>query len=77
MLFLLRLAFLTGVGRYDELWQQIPPSVIYVLSRRPSFYDGGTNGTDYALYQWEKGADGYPVGEPHQCLTRHLLHERG
>lgn len=64
MVFLLRLAFQAGVGRYEGLWQHIYPFGVGVLSRRPSFYDGKTNGTDYALYYWAKRENGQPHGTP-------------
>lgn len=35
--FLLRLNFLEGKDRVSGLWKEHPPSVIYVLNRRPSF----------------------------------------
>lgn len=35
--FLLRLNFLEGKDRTANLWKEHPPSVVYVLNRRPSF----------------------------------------
>lgn len=55
MIMLLRLSFQSGVDRYNKLWDELPLRWMGVLSRRPSFYGGGTNGTDYGLFVWEKG----------------------
>lgn len=52
MIMLLRLSFQAGIGRYKGLWQEMPPRLVGVCPRRPSFYGTGTNGTDYGVYQW-------------------------
>jgi len=49
--FLLRLAFLEGRGR-RSFWSELPASELHVLSRRPSFTDGGTDATAYAFFVW-------------------------
>jgi hypothetical protein len=76
MMMLLRLAFQSGVGRYNGLWSEIYPETVAVCSRRPSFYGGKTNGTDYGVFIWHKGLDGRPVGKPRSWKTELLLHER-
>jgi len=77
MIFLLRLAFMAGISRYKGLWSQIYPWRVGVLSRRPSFYGGGTNGTDYGLFVWRKTTtlDG-PYGRPQGWQVDLLYHER-
>lgn len=65
MIFLLRLAFLEGQARGKGLWCEIPPSFVYVLSKRPSFITEGdkkgkTDATAYALFHWVKG-DHHPT----------------
>lgn len=55
MVMLLRLAFQAGIDRFNNLWKEIPPVMVAVSARRPSFYGGGTNGTDYGVYLWHKG----------------------
>jgi len=77
MIFLLRLAFQASVKRYEGLWNEIWPSEVSVCARRPSFYGGGTNGTDYGIYYWEKDDHGKPVGAPRLWVTSLLLHNRG
>jgi len=62
---------MSGVARYNDLWQIYPPTTVGVLSRRPSFYGGSTNATDYAIFHWIKGR-----GNPREWKTILLLHER-
>jgi hypothetical protein len=76
MIMLLRLAFQASVKRYEGLWTDLPPTVVGVLSRRPSFYGGGTNGTDYAIYVWDKDLSGNPVGTPRTWQVELLMYER-
>jgi hypothetical protein len=77
MLFLLRLAFQASKKRYEGLWSEIWPTEVAVCSLRPSFYGGGTNGTDYGVYYWEKDeTTEKPVGAPRLWVTSLLLHER-
>jgi SAM-dependent methyltransferase len=76
MVFLLRLAFLAGVGRYNGLWNDLYPNEVAVMSRRPSFYGGGTNGTDFGLFVWDKNRDGSPVGMPQEFFGRMINYER-
>lgn len=56
MAFLLRLPFLASVKRY-QLFQEMRPAAILILSQRPKF--GGTNidSCDYAWFLWEEGYD--------------------
>lgn len=77
MVFLLRLAFQASIGRYNKLWNEIYPWKVGVCSRRPSFYGGGTNGTDYGIFYWAKDGNGNPVGHPRQWGTFLLMYERG
>jgi len=56
MLYLLRLAFLEGQDRAENLWKELPPSSVQVLGRRPSFTgDRKTDATAYAIFIWSKG----------------------
>lgn len=76
MIMLLRLAFQSSLIRYQGLWNEIYPHTVAVCSRRPSFYGGGTNGTDYGIYVWEKSPDGEPLGEPRRWRSELLIYER-
>lgn len=77
MVFLLRLAFQSGCGRFHGLWNEIYPIVVGTCSRRPSFYGGGTNGTDYGVYYFHKNlTGGTPGGWPRQWMTRLLYYEK-
>lgn len=76
MIMLLRQAFQSGMRRYNGLWNEIYPFAVPTLSRRPSFYCGGTNATDYSLFAWQKGYDGKPVGTPRQWNTFLIAYDR-
>lgn len=52
VIMLLRLNFLASIKRY-EWWNSIPPTALYVLSKRPSFTGSGTDATDYAWFVWD------------------------
>jgi hypothetical protein len=52
VIMLLRLNFLASIKRY-EWWSGIPPTALYVLSKRPSFTGSGTDATDYAWFIWD------------------------
>jgi len=71
MIMLLRLSFQAGVKRYKSFWNKYPPTTVGVLARRPSFYGGGTNATDYGLFHWIKGQ-----GTPGQWPTILINYER-
>jgi hypothetical protein len=71
MIMLLRLAFQAGIGRAYGLWQDCPLSTVGVVSRRPSFYGNGTNGTDYGAFHWIKGQ-----GQPGRWQTVLIEHRR-
>ena len=59
LIFLLRLAFLEGQARGEGLWQEFPPRLVGVLSKRPSFTGNSkTDSTAYAYFCWEKGYAG-------------------
>jgi hypothetical protein len=63
---LLRLAWLEGVGRRKRLWNMRPPSRVWVLSPRASFFPAGDNRTKggttaYAWFVWDKSYQGPPV----------------
>ena len=77
MIMLLRLAFQASIGRYEGLWNDLYPKEVSVCSRRPSFYGGGTNGTDYGIFVWEKDDWGNPVGAPRLWITSLLMYDRG
>lgn len=71
LVLLLPLQFQAGIARYNKLWQEIPIYEVSVCSRRPSFYGGGTNGTDYGIYVWYRNR-----GVPHRYTTRLLYYDR-
>lgn len=68
LVYLLRLNFVTGKGRYSQLFEKHPLLRMYICSRRPSFRGKGTNGHDYALFVWKKGH-----GVPHEFITKQFL----
>lgn len=76
MIMLLRLAFQTGTKRYWGLWNEVYPHTVAACSRRPSFYGGKTNGTDYGIYVWEKLPGGLPLGQPRKWQMELLIHSR-
>jgi len=57
---LLRLGFLAGQKR-RAFWDAHPPFAVHVLSRRPSFTEGGTDASEYAFYEWHRGFTGTPA----------------
>lgn len=64
---LLPLQFQASQGRYHGLWSELPPTLVAVVSPRPSFGLNakgrrGTNGTDYGIYCWDKALDGACAG---------------
>lgn len=73
MYFLLRLAFAEGVGRYNGLYKSMPLSMLGVLSRRPSFYGGKTNGTAYGVFVWDKSRSS---SDPYEFTTRFIYYDR-
>lgn len=54
VVFLLRLNIL-GSQRRHEWWQDRIPFAIYVHSKRPRFFGGGSDATEYAHFVWKKG----------------------
>lgn len=57
--FLLRLAFLESVGRYNRLYKINPPTRVWVFSERITFYPegkqtGGSGTTAYAWFVWDQ-----------------------
>jgi len=57
VIMLLRLNFLGSKKRHD-FWQQHPPKIIYVLSKRPKFINNKSDSIEYAWFVWEKGYRG-------------------
>lgn len=55
--FLLRLAFLESLQR-APLWREHPAAKVVVLSRRPSFTNGGTDSAAYGFFIWDQAHDG-------------------
>jgi hypothetical protein len=53
VIFLLRLNFL-GSKKRSAFFKEHPPSKIYILSKRPSFNNKGTDATEYAWFVWNK-----------------------
>lgn len=59
LIFLLRLAFLEGQRRRNDLYRVTPPKAVWVCSKRPSFQeDGKTNATAFAAFVWQQGYEG-------------------
>jgi SAM-dependent methyltransferase len=55
MLFLLRTNFLASKKRMYGLWTEIRPSMVHILSTRPSFTgDNKSDDNEYALFYWSK-----------------------
>lgn len=59
----LKLTFLEGKARYDELFSKYPPKTLYVFSERISCIKNGEGEFNhgavcYAWYVWEKGYTG-------------------
>jgi hypothetical protein len=74
MIYLLPLQLQAGQDRYNNLWVTHPPTLVAVVSPRPSFglnQHGrrGTNGTDYGLYCWDKTIGGVCAGTPRKWKT--------
>ena len=66
----LKLTFLEGKKRYDELFSKYPPKKIYVFSQRvlcaknadfDGMKAGGGSAVAYAWYVWEKGYTGNTI----------------
>lgn len=58
---LLRLAFLEGANRQRTIFQETPPSRVWIFSERITFYPSGTvqkgsGTTAYAWFVWDKDA---------------------
>lgn len=76
ILFLLPLDFQTSTSRFNDLWRTHSPVRVVVLARRPSFYGGGTAGTNFAVYIWHKNQAGQNAATPHQWQVDLLNYER-
>ena len=62
---LLRLGYLGGQERYRRFWSRWPPSLVYVLPKRPGFTpDGRTDSSEYMVCVWSNRGEG-PVGVRH------------
>ena len=66
----LKLQFLEGVARYNEIFQTVPPKAVYVFKKRilcakngdfERMKEGGGSAVAYAWFIWEKGYDGKTV----------------
>lgn len=62
---LLRLAFLEGANRQRTIFNEFPPSRVWVFSERITFYPEGavrkgSGTTAYAWFVWDKAAAGRP-----------------
>jgi len=76
MLLLLRLNMMCGVKRHNGLWRTHPPVEVAICSRRPSFYGGGTNATEYGVYCWKKSKT-MSIWRRYKCnRVRRLLLEK-
>lgn len=76
MMCLLESQFASSVDRYYGLWETHAPVRQWVCSRRPSFYGGGTNATEFSVFVWEKDYAGKNRGTPHEWQTKLLMYER-
>lgn len=63
----LKLQFLEGVARYNEIFQSTPPKAVYVFKKRilcakngefERMREGGGSAVAYAWFVWEKGYKG-------------------
>ncbi|KKL09370.1 hypothetical protein LCGC14_2566520 [marine sediment metagenome] len=57
--FLLRLAFLEGIDRYESIYTKIPPTRVWVFTKRVTFYPKGaakkgSGTTAYGWFVWDK-----------------------
>ena len=67
--FLLRTKYLEGAKRYETIFAERPPAVIYQFIERIKFYSGdaprdaqpGWNTEAFAWFVWERGFQGDPV----------------
>lgn len=80
MIYLLPLQMMAGKDRYNNLWRTHPPTLVAVVSPRPSFglnQHGrrGTNGTDYGLFVWDKGLDGTCAGTARRWACEPFCYE--
>ena len=66
----LKLQFLEGVARYNEVYQSTPPKAVYVFKKRvlcakngdfERMREGGGSAVAYAWFVWEKGYNGKTV----------------
>lgn len=66
----LKLQFLEGVARYNEIFQRTPPKAVYVFKKRvlcakngefERMREGGGSAVAYAWFVWEKGYNGKTV----------------
>lgn len=66
----LKLQFLEGVARYNEIFQSAPPKAVYVFKKRvlcakngefERMKEGGGSAVAYAWFVWEKGYNGKTV----------------
>lgn len=76
MMCLLESQFASSVDRYYGLWETHAPVRQWVCSRRPSFYGGGTNATEFSVFVWEKDYAGKNRGIAHEWQTKLLMYER-
>lgn len=80
MIYLLPLQMQAGKDRYNNLWVTHPPTLVAVVSPRPSFGLNakgrrGTNGTDYGLFVWDKTLDGACAGTPRRWASELFLYK--
>lgn len=56
--FLLRLSFLGSQGRAERLWSKPGLRYLQPIAERPSFINGASDNSEYALFVWQRGYDG-------------------
>jgi len=69
--FLLRLGFLSSKAR-REFFAEMPPTIVTVLQRRPSFVHGKTDSQEYAVMTWFGNAT-QGLRDPHEMRSSPLL----
>lgn len=67
----LRLAFLEGVERYERIYNVVPPTRVYVFSRRQTLYPAGMpkkgkGTTAYAWFVWLRPYRNFPWNPLHK-----------
>lgn len=76
MMFLTQADFAAGGGRYKGLWVDLPPSLKVTLVRRVIFTGEPNDPNTHAVFVFDKGSDGQPIGSPQGWPERLLWYDR-